>query len=154
MHGRHGERRFPLGCAVLAGGKKRCERRDARSDKQGPGADVGKQHQAECRSQCHRDRAAKAEVTDALTAARGRDDVSDQRCGEGRAESEAEAVDDSGDDDGTDGIQQCVSRRCQQGEEKTGIETGLLAEGTHAGVGEQADEDGGIPKDAGNQADL
>ena len=32
--------------------------------------------------------------------------------------------------------------------------TGLLAEGTHAGVGEEADEDGGIPKDAGNQADL
>ena len=136
MHGRHGECRLSLGCAVLAGGKKRCERRDARGDEQGPGADVGEEHQAKCRGQGHRDRAAQAEVADALTAARGGDDVSDQGCGEGRAEPEAKAVDDAGYDDGTDGIQQCVSRRCQQREEKAGVEAGLLAEGTYAGVGE------------------
>lgn len=36
-----------------------------------------------------------------------------------------------------------------------GPEAGLpVMEGTHAGVGEQADEDGGIPKDAGDQANL
>ena len=82
------------------------------------------------------------------------DDICDQRSGKCGAEAEAEAVQDAGGNDSFDGIKDGIADGSYDTAKQSRIETFLFAEGPHARIRKQADEDSGIAEDACDKTDL